>query len=220
MAVFILRSSNEGVAQTTNLSKALENGGAIFGIPAMTTPDGKLTHEAHRFTTEAYEREAFRLVIQEANQVAKALQLPEKIPITESDLTQGYILGYGMTFMHGRPIGNVHTRDYGYFVSVDKKLSFVEGAHQATDCFKWMEQYQWPKDRINTNEAYQLAAKWLVAASMDLDGLNRDCKLVINPEKYYNPSSITEKGKFVPIYELYWQSPQNVADGFGNVAAV
>jgi hypothetical protein len=43
------------------------------------------------FTTEAYKREALQLVLQEANQVAQQLRLPEEMPITESNLAGAFI---------------------------------------------------------------------------------------------------------------------------------
>jgi len=171
-----------------------------------------------QFTTKAYEQEAFKLVLAEANRVARELNLPEKLPITESNLTRVFIVGYGMSLMHPKMIGNVHTKDYGYFVSVGHKLSYVEGAHQDEDCLRWMEEYRWPKPRMDTNGAYQMATQWLAAARIDVAALNRDCRLQIEPELFANQS--VGNGKFVPIYFVYWQSARNRAEGYGNVASV
>ncbi len=188
-------------------------------VPNLFRPDGKLTSEAFRFTTRAYEREALHLVLEEANRVAKELDLPEKFPITETDLTRAFIVGYGLSHMPPRMIGNVHTRAYGYFVSVDHKLSFVEGAHQDRDCLEWIDKYRWPKSRMDTNGAYQLATQWLAAARMDVSSLNRDCVVRIEPESFAN-QGLKRTGKFVPIYFVYWQSPKNRAEGYGSVASV
>jgi hypothetical protein len=214
----ILLSLFTVVAQPTGMETAAIGMTNNPKIPKMLRPDGKLTHEAFIFTTKAYEREALRLVIEEANKVAKELQLPEKLPITETNLTRAFIVGYGMSFLPPGMIGNVHTRDYGYFVSVGHKLSFVEGAHQDGDCMNWRQHYRWPVSRIDTNGAYQLATQWLAAASMDVNGLNRDCQLRIEPNSYWN--SGVKKGMFVPIYDVFWISPQNKGEGFGNVASV
>src|SRR5436189_5095699 len=75
-------------------------------LPKLIRPDGKLTSEAFHFTTKAYEREALRLVVEQANVVAKQLQLPESLPITEATLSRAFIVGYGMSLMHPRIIGN------------------------------------------------------------------------------------------------------------------
>lgn len=203
-------------AQTPSTNSATTN---RSNIPDMLTPDGKLTHEAYHFTTKAYQREALRLVIEEANKVAKELQLPEKLPITETNLAGTFMVGYGMSFLPPGMIGNVHTRDYGYFVSVGHKLSFVEGAHQNEDCIKWREQYKWPVNRIDTNHAYQLATQWMMAASMDVKALNRDCQVRVEPDSFWN-APLLKKGSFVPIYDVFWVSPQNRAEGFGDTAFV
>jgi hypothetical protein len=188
-------------------------------VPNLFRPDGKLSSEAFRFTTKAYEREALRLVLEEANRVVKELGLPETFPIAETNLSRAFIVGYGLSHMPPRMIGNIHTRDYGYFVSVDHKLSFVEGAHQDRDCLEWMEKYRWPMSRMDTNGAYQLATQWLAAARMDVTSLNRDGVVRIEPESFAN-QGLKRTGKFVPIYFVYWQSPKNRTDGYGSAASV
>jgi hypothetical protein len=203
-----IAGAEAGITSTTN----------TWCVPRLFRADGKLTHEAFNFTTKAYEREALRLVLQEANNVAKELQLPEKLPVTESNLSRAFIVGYGMSLMHPKMIGNVHTKDYGYFVSVGHKLSYVEGAHQDEDCLRWMEEYRWPKNRMDTKGAYQLATQWLAAARMDVAALNRECRVRIEPDPFANRSPGREK--FVPIYYVYWQSAQNRTEGYGSVASV
>lgn len=120
--------------------------------------------------------------------------------------------------MHPKMIGNVHTKDHGYFVSVGHKLSYVEGAHQDEDCLKWMEEYRWPKSRMDTKGAYQLATQWLATAQMDVGALNRDCRVRIEPDPFANRA--LGRGKFVPIYFVSWRSRQNLSEGYGDVASV
>jgi hypothetical protein len=170
------------------------------------------------FTTRAYHQEALRLVLAEANDAARQLNLPEKLPITESDLERVFIGPYGMSRMFPRPIGTVHTRQYGYFVSIDHKLSYIMHARYDEACIKWRAEYTWPISRLDTNGAYQLATQWLAAVSMDVEGLNRDCEVFIRPNEYWNAG--LKRGMFVPIYEVSWRSPQNIAERFGNVARV
>lgn len=212
------QAQNQALAHDVDAKKRGNSDTNHQAIPPVFDSNGKYTSEGMRFTTQAYEKEAFRLVLQEANLVAKELQLPEKLPITETDV-RPFVCGYGSSRLPPRSIGNVHTRDYGYFVTVDHKLSYVEGSHQNRDCMKWIEQYRWPKSRIDTNAAYQLAAQWLTAVHMDVEGLNRDCELHVEPERYYNGIKV-EEGIFVPIYQVYWVSPQNRAEGYGDVATV
>jgi hypothetical protein len=53
---------------------------------------------------------------------------------------------------------------------------------------------------MDTNQAYQLATQYLARVSMDVAGLNRDCRLIVEPYGYF-PSP---GGKFVPIYLVAW----------------
>jgi hypothetical protein len=199
---------------------AIEANGVIFEI---------VTNEANRnakdarmkitFTTQAYDKEALRLILQGANTIAKELQLPEKFPITEEDVVERFIAPYGITQV--RPyIGKIHTRDYGYYVSVGRKMSYVEGTHQDADCLKWLEQYKWPVSRIDTNAAYRLATQWLAAASMDVAGLNRDCQVRIEPERYWNNLNPKKGATFIPIYDVCWRSKEELQRNYGSAASV
>ena len=188
-------------------------------IPQILDDSGKLIPSRLGTSSRAYEQEAFKRVLQEANQVASDLDLPEKLPIDLTNLTQVFIPGYGFSQLKPKIIGNIHTTNYGYFVSIGHKLSYVEGSHQDEDCLKWMKQYRWPKSRIDTNSAYQHATQWLAAAHMDVAGLNRDCKLHVELERFVN-QDLKNTTKFVPIYFVYWASAQNRSDGYGDVASV
>lgn len=188
-------------------------------VPTVFSPWGTYSSAGLRFTTMAYQKEAFRLVLQEANKVAIELNLPETLPITETNLAELHITGYGRTRIHRKPIGNVSTKDFCYYVSIDHKLSYVEGTHQDQDALKWRIKYKWPLSRMDTNTPYQLATQWLAAVSMDVNGLNRDCEVHVVPDRYWNNPKFNAK-TFVPIYEVYWLSRQNKATHFGDVASV
>lgn len=163
------------------------------------------------FTTDAYNREAFKLVLQEANCVAQELQLPEKLPITEQDAVDRFVVRYGMSEVYPRMIGSIHTRHYGYFVSVGHKLSFVMRTGEERECSEWAKRFQWPLGNIDTNAAYQLATQWLAAAKMDVQALDRNCKMRVELNPYWN-QALYGTGKFVPIYEVSWASPENQAE--------
>jgi hypothetical protein len=217
VALLLSFGFGEAAQDTESSPKSLTDTNTAI-IPGLIRPDGKLTSEGFRFSTEAYEREAVKLLLEEANRVAKELRLPESLPITESNLTRVFIVRYGMSLMKPKMIGNIHTKDYGYFVSVGHRLSYVEGAHQDEDALRWMDEYRWPKDRLDTQGAYQLATQWLAAARMDVESLNRECRVQIKPDPFANRDP--GRGKFVPIYFVSWQSPQNRAEGYGDVASV
>ena len=172
------------------------------GVAALTSMPG------------GYEREALRLVIQEANRVATELRLPDKLPITERDLVRRYMSPPAMAKIT-TAVGNVATSNYAYYVSIDRKFCFLEGMHQDADRRHWHSQYAWPVSLIDTNAAYQLATQWLSAASMDVEGLNRDCILHIHTYTEDNRQEHAER--FLPVYWVYWTKG---SEGHGSVASV
>lgn len=189
----------------------------VSTTPDWLTPQGTITADEALFTTRKYNQEAIRLVLQEANEAARQLGLPEKLPITEGDLEQAFAVGYGLTRFGSRGIGSVWTANYGYYVGIDRRLSGIGHVRYNEACNKWRAEYRWPTNRIDTNGAYRLATRWLAAVSMDVERLNRECKILIRPNSYWN--SGLKKGTFVPIYDVHWLSPENQAKG-GDVAYV
>ena len=165
------------------------------------------------FTTPAYREEALRLVIEEANRVAKELHLPENLPITRTNLLEAYItpprMAQGM-----RAIGNITTSNYTYYVSVGNKFSFLVRTHLEQEYNELKAQHLWPMSRMDTNAAYQLATQFLAAASMDVKGLNRDCNVHI---RAFTPEGNTGK-HFVPVYWVYWAAKGQ--EGHGTAASV
>ena len=150
-----------------------------------------------------YRQAALNQILAEANNVASALQLENHMPITETNLLGSYItpprMGQGMG-----AVGNITTSNYTYYVSVGRKLSFIEKHFDDVmnkDFAQLKSEYLWPVAKLDTNAAYQLATQFLAAASMDVRALNRDCRLSID--------AFTPEGKsgahFVPLYWLSWK---------------
>jgi hypothetical protein len=198
------------IAQPTNL---------LPGVPPAYNSDGTYFYWGERFTTKAYQKAALNQVLEKANDAARELKLPEALPITVTNLAEVYISTYGRSRIGTEPIGSVSTKNYCYCVSLDHKLSYVEGTRQDQDAFKWIEEYKWPLSRIDTNAPYQLATQWLDAVSMDVAGLNRDCEVHVVPDRYWDNPKLHQK-TFVPIYEVYWLSPLNRKKGYGDAASV
>ena len=157
------------------------------------------------FTTDAYRQEALRLVIEEANRVAKQLHLSEQLPIVETNLVATYFppprMARGM-----QAIGNVTTSNYTYYVSVGNKFSYLVRTHLDQEYQQLKTQYLWPMSRMDTNSAFQVATQILSAASMDVKSLDRDCKVHID--------AFIPEGKsgahFVPVYWVYWMKEGEV----------
>lgn len=167
--------------------------------PDWSKMDSKERFHALVFTTAAYQKEALRLMIVGANRVARELQLPENMPITETNLLEAYItpprMAQGM-----QAIGNITTSNYTYFFSVGNKFSFLVKRNLERDYKQLQKDYLWPMSRMDTNAAYQLATQFLAAVSMDVKALNRDCDVRIQA---FTPEGKTGK-HFVPVYWVSW----------------
>lgn len=190
------------------------------------------TFDNWMFTTPAYNNEALRLVIQEANRVAEELQLPGELPITKSNILQCFITPYAMVRHADGAIGNITTSNYTYCVSVDGKFSFLERCHHDGERAQWVSEYSQPVSYLDpktgqqvfetntafqlldTNAAYQLATQWLADVSMDVKGLNRDYTRYIHPTLIWG-----QRGelRFLPLYNVYWTKGP---DGYGSQAFV
>lgn len=185
------------------------------GVPRTVETNGKVVYIPETFTTKLYQAAAFQLVLQEANQVAKDMQLPEELPVTETNVTGAYIGSFGYNYSV-RSIGDVTTKNYYYGVLRGDKFSHIIVANYEQTCMKLQDGNKLPIAQMDTNAAYQLAIKWLAAAHMDVKGLNRDCKahIALSPREngVMNLGDVPEK-EFVPMYYLWWTSPENDAHG-------
>ena len=169
----------------------------------------------HAFlTTAAYEKEARRLLLEEATKVATELGLPEEIPLTESNIVQSFIAPFGLAYVD-KAVGNVDSQHYTYVVGRGWRFSKLSIANWSAVCANYARTYRWPSDRLNTNSAYSLATQWLAAVSMDVAGLNRDCVMHVAPESYWNRfrwNTLFTNATFTPIYSVYW-IPRQTTNG-------
>lgn len=191
------------------------------GVPRTVDTNGKVIYIEGAFTTKDYQQEALRLVIQEANKVARDLQLPETLPITESNLTHIYIAPFGFGYQLQAP-GNITTSNYWYFVKRGNKLSDLTVADIDNRCRDYMAHYRWPITKLDTNAAYQLATQWMSKAHMDVAGLNREYDVYITLDPYWNGVKMGQlpKRTFTPIYIVSWLPRSLAAESDGAVASV
>lgn len=175
------------------------------GVPRTVDTNGRVILIDGMFTTRKYQDEAFGLVLREANVVAKELNLPEPLPITEADLAHAYIGPFGYSYQLGA-IGNIKTTNYWYFVKRGNKFSDLTIANIDNLCREYATEYQWPIKRFDTNAPYQLATQWLAAVRMDVQSLNRDFDVRVAINGYWNNVNMGElpKRKFTPIYIVSW----------------
>ncbi len=176
-----------------------------------TKLNSKQRLQALTFTSPEYRKEALKLVIQEANRVAQELNLPEELPITESNLVETYINPPRMLKIG---FGNITTSNYAYYVSIGDKFSSLIRTDSNRIRNEVKDKYLWPISRMDTNSAYQLATQWLADVSIDVNALNRDCNLTI---RAWTPEGENSK-YFVPLYRVFWTEKGN--QEHGSVAGV
>lgn len=158
--------------------------------------------EQYMFITSAYREKALQILIDEANRLARDLDLPENMPIREANLVEISIPPPRIA-REISSIGMVATSNYIYVAHSAKgpigefrlTRTHLESEYEA------LSQYKWRWSQLDTNAAYKMAAQWMNAASMDLVGLNRDCQVFIEP---WTPGG---KGTnyFVPLYRVKWK---------------
>jgi len=98
----VLFAASLSVAQTNSLPP---------NVPSQFDINGRPNMSAITFTTKAYQEEALEKVIEEANQVAKELQLPNELPITKSNIVKSFIPPFGFA-REKEAIGNITTSNY------------------------------------------------------------------------------------------------------------
>jgi hypothetical protein len=205
------------------LAQALAADDLPPGVPRIVNPDGSLCFVEPAFTTREFRNEALRLVIEEANKVAKELNLPESFPITRTNLMDAFISGFGY-MLDRRAVGTITTSNYWYGIGRDYKFSGLTVANYDARCFEYRDKYRLPVSQIDTNAAYHLAMQWLAAAGMDVNGLNRDCEARVAVSPYWNGlDKLGEKPReqtFAPIYYVWWRSAKNRADEQDGPASV
>lgn len=147
----------------------------------------------------AYREEVSRLLLQEANRVARELSLPEKTPISETNVIKVTIYPPRLA-KNMEAVGNVITTNFTYYVSVGYKFSALTRTHLQQEDNQLKSKYILPIGQMDTNAAFQLATQFLNAASMDVAALNRDCDVRID----IAVTDGQDNEHFVPLYSISW----------------
>jgi len=162
----------------------------------------------------AYREEVSRLLLQEANRVARELSLPEKMPISGTNVIKMTIYPPRLARNMGA-VGNVITTNFIYYVSVGYKSSALTRTHLEQEDNQLKSKYVLPISQMDTNAAFQLATQFLAAASMDVVALNRDCDVRIHAAM----TSGQDDEHFVPLYSISWVT-KGKQEMPGNAASV
>ena len=154
-----------------------------------------------QFTTKAYQLEALRLLVDEANSVAKELNLKEQLPITKTNLIEIFISPPGLGM-----VGTISTSNYAYAIATHKRFSNLTQRNSVSNFYAAKEKYTWPVSRIDTNLAFQIATQMLAAVKMNVAALNQNCVVEVTTAKLEE----THDHLFVPDYWVTWRKSGEV----------
>jgi hypothetical protein len=154
-------------------------------------------------SSQGYREAALEVLLAEANRIACDLELPEKLPIQRSDLSE---VGISTPFWsdHSGGFGFLSTTNYYYYANQGNRLASIVPNFEPDDTRRpaYMEslkkRYLLPKAQMDTNAAYVAATQWLAKAGVDLQALERDAQWV-------EISAWEIGGKFVPLYRVRWR---------------
>jgi hypothetical protein len=148
-----------------------------------------------RFTTKAYQEEALRMLLEEANSAARELGLKENLPILKNDLIEVHI---------GSPariaLGTISTTNYAYVAGVGRAFSSLVLRDRIGTFERARAKYTWPISRMDTNHAFQVATQLLASVRIDVAALNRECSIGVGASILEE----TDGRSFVPIYWVAW----------------
>lgn len=149
---------------------------------------------------ENYKREALNLLIREANEFCRSLELPDKLPITSSNLLEASVAAPAVSDRLGR-FGAIRTERFVYSSFFGNKLSVLSTNLSQQDEPRYLalikQKYLLPKSEVNTNAAYALATQLLARAFVDVGALERDFPAKV---EFWALGS-----RFVPLYTVVWE---------------
>lgn len=195
---FVIRLTTAAFLLISNLTQFAEEQGNTSAKIADDPDEAVLRRvPSYFFTTEAYKREALRVLIEQANRVAKQLNLPEKLPITASNLIEVFIRPPG-----SGAIGTIPTTNYTYIFDYGRKFSGIDQRNNIEAFYQAKEEYTWPISRFDTNQAFQMATQIMTAVELDVSALNQDCTVEIHVPKMEGFGGT----HFIPDYWVTWRN--------------
>lgn len=157
-------------------------------------------------TTTAYKEATLKLLIQDANRIARALRLDEDLPITTNKLAEAILQSPCWSDYRGS-FGSISTSRYHYVSSEGNKITSVAMNYGGDSGFSYrnslFRKYMAPKSQMDTNAAYALAVEFLLAADIDAQALKRESVVI-------TVSAIDFGEKYVPMYSICWGQPYSL----------
>jgi hypothetical protein len=144
--------------------------------------------------TKTFRQALRRLMIVEAKRVATELNLDDPSQITEINVN--FKLSADPVIAFSGYIGSIRTTNYAYSMHAKDSGVVVSGV------FREFGQF-WSETNCDTNGIVQLASEFLARAGTDINALNRDCVVEINPW-FRNVRSSND-----PTCDVVWRQRQD-----------
>ena len=163
------------------------------------------------FVPPMYRKEALQLMLADANRTARQLDLPEKLPITRTNLVAFYVSPPKLS-QFTKTMGTISTSNYLYAPFAGRGFTVVRRDLEQKES-QLRAKYLWPTNRIDKNAAYQDAMQVLRKADVAVNVLNDNCRARVTtcvPEG--------QTSHFVPIYWVTWS--ENIPGALSGGASV
>ena len=189
------------------------------GVPRTVDSRGSVLFIEPSFTSRLYQEQSKRLILKEANDVARDLNLDENLPIVDTNLVHAFVSPFGFAYQSGA-VGNITTSNYWYGVERNFRFSQLTGVRSTYQRLVTSPQARRRIDTIDTNEIIRLADKWLTSVAIDVSSLDRDCNLTVALDNSWNGnmgSANSTNAYIIPVYNVYWMLKDKSSHHLGSV---
>lgn len=130
----------------------------------------------------AYREAMSKLMLAEANEYARALHLPETLPLTTNLLRECFVTPPFVAARFGA-LGSLRTTNYSYAFGRGRRLSYVTRLIKGDNPYDYdsHKRYAIDPSAVNTNAAYRQATQWLSKAFVDVRRLSESSTVSIQP---------------------------------------
>jgi hypothetical protein len=155
------------------------------------------------FISAAYRYVALCLMLAEANQALRKLDVAEWKPVGADEIVSHHVSPPRL-----RPGGSLQTSNFIFGFGAQGQLQFIQtlepdgaGSFEARHA-KWAEM----KSLVGTNESYALASNWLHRLDVDVVSLEKAHPARVSQEFYFapNPEGGNPRKVMLPRYEVKW----------------
>ena len=139
----------------------------LLAVLCLLCADATAFGDPRLIPTERYKRGMLRLMIAEANQIARELNLNEQLPITKTNLTMVWLIPAGKTY---GPVGVIDSRNYAYTMEMKHFGIVCSGIARKgyQDFHEGQTNYVRPTSRFDSTRTFQATVENCDCCQTDL----------------------------------------------------